>query len=240
MNWIRRNAWCFAMLAYFAFAIGCGPMADTPGEGTAPATDGDGHDEDAHAEHSHEIGPNGGALAILGGHQYHAEVLADEDSGVIDVLITDAEFKPTSIDAKELAINMMVDDKPSQYVFPLAETAEGEPVKFSLTDPALAELIADAAWEGDARVAIEIGGTPYSETLAKPEVAHEAHEGEGHDHDAEAAHEGEDDDADAAPVEPMDHDGHDHGVEVSEPAVDAAPEADGHEDHDHSAASEGQ
>ena len=256
MNWIRKNAWCFAAVACLIFAVGCNPSTDTPGDDPEPAAGGDdGHDHGDEAAHSHTEGPNGGPLAVLGGHQYHAEVLADEASGAVDVLITDPDFKPIAIDAKELALNLMIDKKPSSYVFRPAEAVEGEPAKFSLTDPELAELIADVAWEGDARVSIEIGGTPYSETLARPEKE-EGHvhgpdcdhgdadanheEGAGHDADADHdhdAHEGEGHDDDAAPVEPIDHDGHDHAVEVTEPVADPAPEeieeAHSHEGHGH-------
>ena len=136
------------------------------------------HGDDDHAVkdgHGHDVGPNGGPLAILGSHEFHVEVLADEDTGIVRALMTDSEFKPVETVAKSLSINMVLGGKASQFTLDYADNTS--PVEFQATDKALAEAIHDG-WEGEARVVIEISGSPCTGALAAPEGGHE-----GHDHD---------------------------------------------------------
>ena len=112
-------------------------------------------------------------------HEFHVEVLADEDTGEVRALLTDFEFKSVETDAKSLSINMLLGGAPSQFT--LKYTDNTSPVEFQVTDESLAEAIHDG-WEGEARVVIEIAGAPSTGPLAAPELGHEGedpHEHEG-------------------------------------------------------------
>ena len=43
-----------------------------------------------------------------GSHEFHVEVLADEETGKVRALLTDLEFKPFETTAKSLSINMVL------------------------------------------------------------------------------------------------------------------------------------
>ena len=150
-------------------ALGCGDTktTDTPSPAKAEHDD---HDHAAKGGHGHDVGPNGGPVAVLGSHEFHVEVLADEDTGKVRALLTDSEFKPVETAAKSLSINMVLGGKPSQFT--LDYTDNTSPVEFQATDKALAEAIHDG-WEGEARVVIEISGSPRTGALATPEGGHE-------------------------------------------------------------------
>ena len=121
-------------------------------------------------------GPHGGLLAVLGSHEYHAEVLADHDTGKVTLFLTDAKFQPIAVDVKEVRLNLMVDGKPKQYVLKVAETiGPDQPIPFTLTDVELAELL-EEGWAGEARVAVELDGAPYTGALAQPEKDHDNHD----------------------------------------------------------------
>ena len=159
-------------------ALGCSDTQTTDMPSPARAEHDD-HDQAEKDGHGHDVGPNGGLLAILGSHEFHVEVLADEDTGNVRALLTDSEFKPVETAAKSLSINMVLGGKPSQFT--LDYTDNTSPVEFQATDKALAEAIHDG-WEGEARVVIEISGSPRTGALAAPKGGHEgehAHEQEG-------------------------------------------------------------
>jgi hypothetical protein len=150
-------------------ALGCGDTkkADTPSP--AEAEQGD-RDSATAGGHGHGSGPNGGPMAVLGSHEFHVEVLADEDTGRVRALLTDSEFKPVETATKSLSINMVLDGKPSQFV--LDHIDNTSPVEFQATDKTLAEAMSDG-WEGEARVVIEISGAPRTGALSAPQSGHE-------------------------------------------------------------------
>jgi hypothetical protein len=167
-------------------ALGCSDTKTT--DTSSPAqTEHDDHEPAVEDGHGHDVGPNGGSLAILGSHEFHVEVLADEGTGIVRALLTDSEFKPVETAAKSLSINLVLGGKPSQFTLDCADNTS--PVEFQATDMALAEAICDG-WEGEARVAIEISGSPRTGALAAPNGGHEGeHEGEAEgEHDEQ--HEG--------------------------------------------------
>ena len=156
-------------------ALGCGDTKTTDTSSPAQAEHDD-HDPAVEDGHGHDVGPNGGSLAILGSHEFHVEVLADEGTGIVRALLTDSEFKPVETTAKSLSINMVLGGKPSQFTLNYADNTS--PVEFHATDMALAEAIHDG-WEGEARVVIEISGSPHTGALSAATDGHEGeHEGE--------------------------------------------------------------
>ncbi|NQU23732.1 MAG: hypothetical protein HQ567_20815 [Candidatus Nealsonbacteria bacterium] len=160
-------------------ALGCNDTqtADTPSSDNA---DHDDSDQAAAGGHGHDVGPNGGPLAILGSHEFHVELLADEDTGKVRALLTDAEFKPVETAAKSLSINMVLGGEATQFT--LDYTDNTSPVEFQTTDKALAVAIHDG-WEGEARVVIEIAGSPRTGALAATKGGHkDEHEGEPEGH----------------------------------------------------------
>ena len=158
-------------------ALGCrdAQMTDTP---SPDKEEHDDPDQAAKGGHGHDVGPNGGPLAILGSHEFHVEVLADEDTGKVRALLTDAEFKPVETAAKSLSINMMLGGKASQFTLDYIDNTW--PVEFQATDKALAEAIHDG-WKGEARVVIEISGSPRTGALAATKGDHEGEHANEHD-----------------------------------------------------------
>ncbi len=115
--------------------------------------------------HSHGNGRFGGHLAVLGGHQYHAEFIPNEETGVVLVILYDGQFKPIKTDAKELTLNMVVDGQPKQFVIPVDfEGSAEKPALYKLTDATLAPLLQDG-WTGNAQVSITIDGQPATGPL---------------------------------------------------------------------------
>ncbi len=164
------------LLALIAF--GCQPAAkpepSTP-SAPAPAAASEKHsDDDGHAHgHSHDVGPQGGILAVLGQHQFHAEAIADEKTGAVKVFVYDGTNQAVKIDAKELTINLMVDDKPAKYTLLVDhDGSDGKPAVFAITDAHLAEHLCDG-WKGDAKVSIDIAGAPCVGNFAQPKHKHE-------------------------------------------------------------------
>ena len=192
-----------ASLACLPFALGCdqGPTDPVPVEtDDTPVAD----------VHDHDVGPNNGPLAVLGSHEYHAEVLPVEETGQVTVYLTDPDFKPIAIEEATLKINMKLDGSdPKQYT--LERVAGTElPVTFIIEDKELAEILTDG-WEGDVTVAAKIDGAPISGALAKPKAGHadhDDHEEDDHDEDHEDHDEDEHDDEEKEEVDP--HAGHKH------------------------------
>ncbi len=115
--------------------------------------------------HSHGNGRFGGHLAVLGRHQYHAEFIPNEETGVVLVILYDGHFKPIKTDAKELTLNMVVEGQPKQFVIPVDfEGSAEKPALYKLTDATLAPLLQDG-WTGNAQVSITIDGQPATGPL---------------------------------------------------------------------------
>ncbi len=160
---------CFVCLAFLS--SGCKPPekpAPAPIPAPAPAST-----ASAHAGHSHDVGPNGGLLAVLGNHELHVEVIGNEESGKVTAQIFDGSMKPLAVSTKEITINIPIDGKNQAFVLPLEkEFAEGSAATFSLTEKVLAEKVCDG-WQGRAEVMLTNKETPLSGKLAPPEAGHQ-------------------------------------------------------------------
>lgn len=164
--------------------------------------------------HAHEAGPHGGHLIELGDHDFHAELVFDKETKKITVYVLEHEPEEThAIDSKELALNLMIDEQPAQFLL-LAVSQEGDPEgkssRFELAgDEQITEHIHDEE-DLHGRVNVKIDGKDYS-----GEIAHDhghddedhAHE-DDHDHEDDHEHEHEDDHDEEA-----DHHGEEEGKE---------------------------
>lgn len=168
-----------SLVRYFgSLAIACG-IAFTAGCGDGNKTaeksghhEGDGHKED---EHGHpEEGPHNGHLIELGKEEYHAELLHDDAAHKITLYILDgAAKKSVPLAEKELTVNVLVADKPTQFKIPAVPQADdpsGQSSRFELVNEALCEALDDPKSKG--RLSLSIAGKPFSGDMAHEEHDH--------------------------------------------------------------------
>ena len=126
-----------------------------------------------HAGHDHPAaGPHKGPLIELGNEEYHAEFVHDEASHRVTIYVLDSGAKKSvPIAAKEITLNLKADGKAKQYKLtakPQADDGDGKSSSFESDDENLTkEIEAEGA---DARISLEIDGTPYAGN-----VPHEHH-----------------------------------------------------------------
>lgn len=173
---IFRTHCLVAFLSFFVCLVGCKSETESTGKPaggqptTAQGSEAKADNPDFPEFHSHTVGRKGGPIAVLGRHQFHAEFLTDAETGQISVLLYDDHFMPVAMDAKDLALNIMVGGEPKQYTFPVIDAGSGTKVAvYQLTDPDLAKLLKDG-WEGKAQVSITEKGSPTSGTLYNPKA----------------------------------------------------------------------
>lgn len=166
------------VLALFVVSIGCRVEkvevgSDSSSSSASSSSDGGVTAEKAENSdfppfHSHTAGRKGGALAVLGRHQFHAEFLPDAETGDISVLVYDNEFMPIALEAKELTLDLMVSGEPKKYTF-LVDNAgsDTEVAVYKLSDADLAKLLKEG-WDGNAQVSIMDKGNPASGKLYNP------------------------------------------------------------------------
>ncbi len=178
-----------------AFLIsGCGTAATEPAGGaadSAAATDSghdhEGHDHEGHDHggHSHDhVGPHEGHVVELGGDEFHAEFVHDEEAGTVTVYVLDGAAKETvAIEATEISINLKHDGQGEQFKLaasPDAGDADGKSSRFISND---AELGDDLHHEGaEAQLVLQIAGKAY-----RGKIEHD------HDHDHDHNHDHADD-----------------------------------------------
>lgn len=145
----------------------------------------EGHDDHEGHDHGHPSeGPHHGSLIELGGEEYHAEFVHDEDAGTVTIYILDGAAKEAvAIDATEIMINLKHDGKGEQFKLaasPDAGDAEGKSSRFVSTDKELGEDLEHE--DADASLVLKINGKSY-----RGAISHD------HDHDDDHDH-GHDDD----------------------------------------------
>ncbi|MDR2763229.1 MAG: hypothetical protein LBB88_11540 [Planctomycetaceae bacterium] len=143
-----------------------------------------------HSEHSHEIGRHGGRLAVMGGHNYHAEtMIVNTETGEIVIEITGKDSKTsTNINANELTLIQSVNGQPKTFIFN-RENKEREKdfITFSLSDIELAKTIQAGNWEDNITLSLTIEGVGNRGNLFKGKINnkqdHHDHDHDHHDHD---------------------------------------------------------
>lgn len=168
---IRPFALCLGSL-WLALA-GCG--GDAP-KSPARVTDSPppvAHDDADGHEHSHPTeGPHHGHLIELGKEEYHAELTHDDEAEKVTVYLLDKlAVSPVTSAEAEIALNLVVDNKPLQAKLaaePQAGDAEGQSSRFSLVDKAVVEALEAPTSTG--RLTVTIGGKSFS-----GKVVHQEH-----------------------------------------------------------------
>lgn len=143
--------------------------------------DHDGHDHaegdqdsrDSSAEHE---GPHGGHVIELGhNHQYHAELVENEDTSTVTVFMLDQDMKELAIDQASVTMNLMVDGQVQSFELAAAGAAAGGASRFDAAGNALFEALHEHEASGKLRVTID--GSPYSgEVEHHPHGEHDEHE----------------------------------------------------------------
>ncbi len=164
--------------ATVCFAVGCGSRKpDAPGS-PSPSSEKnshDGHDHDAHRGHNHEDeheGPHGGHVVELGrDHQYHLEIVEDEQAKSVILYALDRNMKPLRLDVPSVVFNLVVEGKPRSFELPA-----DSPGTFRSKTADLFSALHDRGATGKVRIVID--GSPYT-----GDVEHHHHGAEdGHEH----------------------------------------------------------
>ena len=120
---------------------------------------GDGHDHDAHPTE----GPHHGHLIELGGEEYHAELVHDEDAGTVTIYILDGAAKKTvPIEATDIVINLRHDGKGEQFKLsasPDQDDPKGKSSRFVSNDQELSEDL--HAEDAEVQLVLKIAGKSY-------------------------------------------------------------------------------
>ena len=134
-------------------------------------------------------GPHGGMLIELGGnHEFHAELLHNEMTGVVAVYLLDGDAKnPVAISDREIMINVRLPGGGSQ--FPLkADPDQGDPdgvaSRFVSRDRKLGEALHHE--QAQSQLVLTIDGKPFRGIIEHDDHDHEHgdhdHGDHGHDH----------------------------------------------------------
>lgn len=156
-------------------SVGCTPETKSDNSKTGQSvSDAPPPTVDQHAHPSE--GPHHGTLVELGNEEYHAEVVHDAASVTVYILDSGAQ-KPVAIDAADVTINLMHDNKAEQFKLTAqadAGDAAGKSSRFVLADAELAGHIDDKA--SAPKLSVSINGTPF-----KGDIKHD-NDHSGHDH----------------------------------------------------------
>jgi len=155
-----------ALMISAAFLIGCKPSEENN------SVEPEDQPETSDGGHSHTEGDHGGALAVFEGHAFHAELLGDEGTGEVKVLISNETFQPVEVDAQSIKLNLVEPDAAPQQFELLRTDPMDEVAAFATTNPELAILACDG-WEGVLGIGVTINGVPYNSRFAPPVDAHE-------------------------------------------------------------------
>jgi len=115
--------------------------------------------------HSHSThGLHGGHLVELGDHEYHAEIVDDEKTGIVTVYIVDESGKKqVPVDATEIVINLTQNGTPAQFKLPAVpedDDPQDESSRFQLQDKTLVQELHNES--AQPRLSVTISGTSYT------------------------------------------------------------------------------
>ena len=163
---------CFSLI----LLCGCPASKDSSTNSTTPSVPAE---SNSHA-HNHDFGPDGGPLAVLGSHEYHAEAIANEESGDVEIRVYTTNNTPVTLEAKTVTINRIISGQPKQYTLSFVD--EAKTATFKINDNELAETICDRKWEGDLQISLTLNDIPCSGNLSKKSGEHNHDHGHDHSH----------------------------------------------------------
>ena len=155
---------CFAaVIGLLSLVSGCeSTTSKTPAE-ISDSPPSDDHDDE------HE-GPHHGHVIELGRkHEYHAELVDDDEQESVTVYILDKNLKELPIDAKSITMNLTDLGVPKTFELAPVDASGGMTSRFDGTDKSL--FVALHKHEATGKLNVTINGTPYSGAV------------EHHDHD---------------------------------------------------------
>ncbi len=172
-----------AIASVSLLATGCTDMntaghdsLDTPAE-----TNGHDHGHNGH-DHAHNLpAPHGGQLIELGrNHEYHAELLDDDQNESVTIYMLDGHLQPVSIDASSIQLVMITGDQTRTFELLASQPAGSS--EFRSSDPDLTELLETDGVQGKLRVTIN--DTPFSGVFDHHDHdPNHDHDDDGHDHE---------------------------------------------------------
>tara|TARA_B100001123_G_C15041323_1_gene919613 strand:- start:68 stop:637 length:570 start_codon:yes stop_codon:yes gene_type:complete len=146
--------------------------------------DHEGHDHEGHdhGSHDHDAGPHGGHVLELGGHEYHAEWVRDDELSKITVYLWDNKIEEEVFASSEVVISVTINEKTEQYKLePEISTNDDSAMASQFTSSDASLLTALKIGEGlEIRLEVEIGGTDFDVKIEHHEDAHGHH---GHVHE---------------------------------------------------------
>ena len=165
--------------AVFAIQVGCTSQdapqdsaeRDQPVEmaGPPPMIE----DEHDHEEHH---GPHGGHVIELGrSHEFHAELVENEEARTVSVYILGKDMQELAIDRPTINLSLIVEGKPQSFALQAADPADGKASRFDATDSEAFAALHEH--EATGKLLVSIDGKSYSGA-----IEHHDHEGEDHDH----------------------------------------------------------
>ncbi len=165
----------FSAALTFTALSGCDSDGPTEVSGPPPATNG--HD---HSNEEHE-GPHKGHVIELGrSHEYHAELVENDESESVTIYILDKDLKELPIAAETVALNLTVDGAAKNFELTATDPSDGEASRFDSDEKDLFKSLHEGK-ETVGKLRVKIADKPFT-----GEIHHHGHghdENKGHDHD---------------------------------------------------------
>jgi len=192
MRTIVHGTCIVAALSLSAVSAGCSQPASDQASANNSSSPSDAeehdheHDHDGH-EHGHEHeGPHGGHVIELGkSHEYHAELVDDEQAETVTVYILDNDLQELPLEQQTLALNLIVDGAAQTFELPAAGAPGATASRFDAPDKAAFEALHEHDASGKLRATIN--GTPYS-GVVHHDHDHDHDDDHNHDHDHDHDH----------------------------------------------------
>lgn len=166
--------WTLAAVMLLAGCDGSSSSSDGGKETPTATKASDSHDHGEGGHQDEHQGPHGGHVLEIGrGHQFHAEVVLDDDEKSVTIYLLDGKLQAVSDPVESVAVNLVVDGKPKSF-----ELSKGADGGYRAASKELFEAHHDKGASGTLRVVIN--GKPFTAKLESHD--HSDHDHSGHDH----------------------------------------------------------
>lgn len=164
-----------AMLS-LALMVGC---SDKKGTDAGNSQSTGANKEDKHADHEAHAGPHKGQIIELGHtHEYHAELVENDETKLITIYILDGKMKELAIEPTTITMNLMVDGETKSFELTAEGVNDGKASQFNAADESLFEAL--HVHEAEGKLNVIIGGTPFSGKVEHHD--HDDQDDHGHEH----------------------------------------------------------